>query len=238
MNYGALARMNYPVAVPRLRWTESGRERTVQPEGKAVQSTAGLPSRLPPAFPAVLPFYKAEETDAQTSIDNGSHIYTVVEILKEVFHEDFHKAIGRYMADCPEGVAKAVGLQTVHDARLILLSEPKVESSLHQPACTTAVDLLFSAIVEVSAPTTLAEGVVDQYENTEPQTSRHRIEFRMRYYIRLWDKTCSAPVIAPKALFPVDDITEQKTAITNQYLLPVMYAKDYAETARRLLWLH
>ena len=265
MNLGALARMNYPVvkdcpvAVPKLRWAEPVRKETVQPERKAAQSEAGLPSEfqsaLSSAFPAVLPFYKADTLDTQTTIENGSRIFTVVEILKEVFHEDFRKAISRYMSECPEGVAKAVGVQNVSDVRLVLLSEPKVESSLHQPACATAVDLLFSAIVEVHTPQTIPISLSDcdsgtDAENTEtatpriPQTtritttSRHRIEFRMRYYIRLWDKTCSAPVIAPKALFPVDDITEQKTAITNQYLLPVMYAKDYAETARRLLWLH
>ena len=158
----------------------------------SLRSSAVVSSIHPSVVPAVLPFYKADTLDAQTTIDNGSRIFTVVEILKEVFHEDFHKAISRYMAECPEGVAKALGVQTVDDARLILLSEPKVESSLDQPACATAVDLLFSAIVEVSVPWTMPIPMSDCGSSKDagdkgdtatvitqaPQTSRHRIEFR------------------------------------------------------------
>jgi len=123
MNLGALARMNYPVvkdypvAVPKLRWAGPARKDTVQPERKAAQSKAGLPSEfqsaLSSAFPTVLPFYKADTLDTQTTIESGSRIFIVVEILREVFHEDFHKAINCYMAECPEGVAKAVGVSAV-----------------------------------------------------------------------------------------------------------------------------
>lgn len=53
--------------------------------------------------------------------------------------------------------------------------------------------------------------------------------------ICLWDKRCSAPAIAPNKCFPPDLITEQKTAITNQYLLPIMYAEDYGKAAKHML---
>lgn len=51
----------------------------------------------------------------------------------------------------------------------------------------------------------------------------------------IWHKNCSAPAIAPAAYFLKDEITEQKTAITNQYLLPIMYAEDYVKAGRRML---
>ena len=51
--------------------------------------------------PAILPVYEAEE---QTSLERGSRPFTVVEILRAVFKEDFSKAIQKYMEMCPEGV--------------------------------------------------------------------------------------------------------------------------------------
>ena len=95
--------------------------------------------------PVLLPFYTAE---SQNSLERGSRPYSVVEILREVFKEDFQKAIQSYMEKCPEGAAKAIGVDEARNFRLVWLSEPRVESSLHQPACTTAVDLIFKATVE------------------------------------------------------------------------------------------
>lgn len=38
------------------------------------------------------------------------------------------------------------------ECKLVKLGEPRVESSLRQPACTTAVGLVFVAIVEAMVP--------------------------------------------------------------------------------------
>ena len=43
--------------------------------------------------PVLLPFYTAE---SQNSLERGSRPYSVVEILREVFKEDFQKAIQSY----------------------------------------------------------------------------------------------------------------------------------------------
>lgn len=177
--------------------------------------------------PILMPIYGAE---AQNSLERGSRPYTVVEILKEVFKEDFQNAIQCYMDRCPEGASKAVKEDTAKDFHLVWLSEPRVESSLRQPACTTAVDLIFNCTVEALVPTT------DEYEpENVMEKKRFYAGFRVRYLLGLWRKTCSAPMIAPCDYFPSDLITEQKTAITNQYLLPIMYAEDYAKAGRRML---
>lgn len=179
--------------------------------------------------PVLMPFYTAEE---QNSLERGSRPYTVVEILREVFKEDFRKAIQGYMDVCPEGTAKAIGNDEAKQFHLKWLSEPKVESSLRQPACTTAVDLIFRASVEAMVPVSRNQ---DADEAAIMEQKRFYANFRMRYHLGLWDKTCSAPAIAPCQFFPSDMITEQKTAITNQYLLPIMFAKDYATVGRRML---
>ena len=179
--------------------------------------------------PAILPVYEAEE---QTSLERGSRPFTVVEILRAVFKEDFSKAIQKYMEMCPEGVAKTIGVEGARQFNLLWLSEPRVESSLRQPACTTGVDLIFRASVEALVP---VRPDVEKADETIMGSKRYQVDFRMRYYIGLWNKTCSAPVIATCKFFPSDMITEQKTSITNQYLLPIMYAQDYAKVGRRML---
>lgn len=185
--------------------------------------------------PVLMPFYTAE---AHNSLERGSRPYSVVEILREVFSEDFFKAIQCYMDRCPEGAAKAIGVDEARNFKLLWLSEPKVESSLKQPACTTAVDLVFKATVEAMVPCHVmakTEGDGKQQEAAVMEKRRYTADYRMRYYIGLWHKNCSAPAIAPAAYFPKDEITEQKTAITNQYLLPIMYAEDYVKAGRRML---
>lgn len=178
--------------------------------------------------PFFIPCYPAE---THNSLERGSRPYSVVEILREVFKEDFQKAIQYYMDICPEGAAAGIGVQNkeAKDFKLKWLSEPRVESALHQPACATAVDLVFRAVVEALVP------VDSSTEEALMERRRFWANYRMRYMIALWDKQCSAPIIAPVEYFPSDMITEQKTSITNQYLLPIMYAEDYAKAGRKML---
>lgn len=176
--------------------------------------------------PVLMPFYTAEEENA---LERGSRPYSVVEILREVFKEDFKKAIQAYMDDCPDGAAEAIGVPAAQNFELTWLSEPKVESSLKQPTCTMAVDLVFKTAVTAAVP---AEA--DAVE-TVMEKRRYTANYRVRYMIGLWDKRCSSPIIAPADYFPQDTITEQKIAITNQYLLPIMYEKDYPKAGRRVL---
>ncbi|MBQ1403361.1 MAG: hypothetical protein IIY90_08650, partial [Oscillospiraceae bacterium] len=143
--------------------------------------------------PCIMPFYTAE---ANNSLERGSRPYTVVEILREVFNENFEKAIQLYMDSCPEGAAVAIGEKEARECKLIKLGEPRVESSLRQPACTTAVDLVFVAIVEAMVPVGKATiGGVETDQSTVMKKQRFGAEFRMRYLIGLWDKRCSAPAI-------------------------------------------
>ena len=123
--------------------------------------------------PVLMPFYTAE---AHNSLERGSRPYSVVEILREVFSEDFFKAIQCYMDRCPEGAAKAIGVDEARNFKLLWLSEPKVESSLKQPACTTAVDLVFKATVEAMVPCSMlakTEGNGEQQEAAVMEKRRY-----------------------------------------------------------------
>ena len=122
--------------------------------------------------PVIMPFYTAE---AQNTLERGSRPYSVVEILREVFKEDFFKAIQYYMEQCPEGAAKAIGIADAREFRLVWLYEPKVENSLHQPACTTAGDLIFRATVEALVTADEKAGV-----DTAVVMERRRLRMRCR----------------------------------------------------------
>ena len=172
------------------------------------------------------PFHPADE---YSRLKRGERPYTVVEILRNVFHEDFTKQIQYYLDTCPEGVAEAIQVEGAWDFRLIRLSEPKIESCLRQAACSTAVDLLFTATVEGVDPAAEILNVPGSHRKCWTG------QFRMRYSIRLFDKTCSVPIIAPAHCFPYDELTAQDRNITDQYLLPIMRAEDYAEVGRQML---
>lgn len=75
-------------------------------------------------MPFFIPCYPAE---THNSLERGSRPYSVVEILREVFKEDFKKAIQYYMDICPEGAAAGIGLPEAKDFKLKWLSEPRVE---------------------------------------------------------------------------------------------------------------
>lgn len=98
-------------------------------------------------IPCVMPTTTAEPTFFQ---ERGSRPYTVTEILREVFKEDFHAAMEKYIEVSPEGVMAGIGNNKVTDLKLVHTEVYKVESSLEQPICEVVVDLLIRATFEAN----------------------------------------------------------------------------------------
>lgn len=71
----------------------------------------------------LMPFYTAEEENA---LKNRRGPFSVVEILKEVFNEDFFAAVDRFVQIYPEIIRKFTGRNDADAFRLSLLSEPKI----------------------------------------------------------------------------------------------------------------
>ena len=178
-------------------------------------------------IPCVMPTTTAEPTFFQ---ERGSRPYTVTEILREVFKEDFHAAMEKYIEVSPEGVMAGIGNNKVTDLKLVHTEVYKVESSLEQPICEVVVDLLIRATFEANVQVT---------ECADKIYARKKLRgnFRIRYILDLspCQRTCKGPMIGPVDYFPKDEITSQKSSVTNQFLLPIMYAEDYPRQARRLL---
>ncbi|MBR5731318.1 MAG: helix-turn-helix transcriptional regulator [Firmicutes bacterium] len=186
-------------------------------------SVAMIPAEDGRVVPVPLPCVAAEE---QHTLERGARPYSVEEILTEVFREDFREDIQAYMDARPE---EAAGMRGAEEVRLLRLSEPGVESSLRQPACTTAVDLVFRATAEALVP------AGEEGQAGGRVKKRFSAAYRLRYLLGLYSGRCSAPVIAREECFPRDVITRQEEAVTNRYLLPVLYAEDYPLAAARML---
>ena len=65
-------------------------------------------------IPCVMPTTTAEPSFFQ---GRGSRPYSVTEILRSVFQEDFHAAMKKYTEDCPAGVMMALGNDKVTDIK-------------------------------------------------------------------------------------------------------------------------
>lgn len=162
----------------------------------------------------LMPFYSAEEENA---LKNRRGPFSVIEILKEVFNEDFFAAVDRYVETYPDLIKKFTGRNDADAFRLDLLSEPRIEDCFEYDYRYLAVDLVFDAVVN-----TITSG-------NEEGESFH-IPFEMRYFINYHSKKCSVPTIGPRKEAP-----RKKGMSFNRYLLPVMYSDDYADVAEDIL---
>lgn len=177
---------------------------------------AVLPGKSGPERIA-LPFYSAEE---HTALENRQGPFTVVEILKEVFNEDFRAAAENYIATFPEDIKKALNQNDLEDIRLVRIGEPRVECSIDDYSYLTDVDLYFS---------TLIEGLVPPEGRWKP----YNIELKMRYLLDLAGRRCSVPLVTVS-----DGTGSRKPSFggipANSYLLPVMRSGDYDDIAHRI----
>ena len=74
------------------------------------------------SVPCLMPFYSADE---QSVLNNRRGPFSAVEILKEVFNEDFREALEMYIRYYPGDVRAAIGNSQAENLRLIRISEPR-----------------------------------------------------------------------------------------------------------------
>lgn len=169
----------------------------------------------------VLPFYSAEE---HTALENRKGPFTVVEILREVFNEDFKAAAENYIATYPGDIRKALGKDGLDDIRLVRIGEPCVESSIDDCSYYTVVDLFFNA-------------VIDGLNCLSVERKLFQVTLNMRYVIDMGGRRCSVPLIS--VTNGTGSTTRSRGSLpANDYLLPVMRASDYDDTAFRILELY
>ena len=179
------------------------------------------------AMPMIMPFYTAE---GKNILVRGKRPYSVVEILRGPFGRDFYVSISEYMKSYPASVRADIGQPDATNIELVWLSEPRVESTKNQFINSVSVDLIFNAVLRADVP-------ADTGKNKGAGTKKRTFHttYRTRCVLDLGEAKCTPPLVCPARFFPRDIIVDQKINPVNEYLLPIMYAKDYPEKAHNIL---
>ena len=164
------------------------------------------------SVPCIMPFYTAEE---RNSLQNRRGPFSAVEILREVFNEDFRAALDMYVRVFSDDVKEAIGNKEAQNLRLIRVGEPRVANVYDSDIRHMAIELVIVGTVRAD----VGEGGMDYIR-----------PFNVSYLIDVIGKKCSAPSICAAA-----SISNSGRPHVNGYLLPIMYEDDYPETAYRML---
>ena len=164
------------------------------------------------SVPCFMPFYTAEE---KNSLRNRKGPFSAIEILREVFNEDFKAALDMYVRAYPDDIKAAIGNNEAWNLTLVRTGEPRVADVYDSDIRHMAIELVIIGTLRADV-----EGMSKDYIRP----------FHMSYLIDVSGKKCSAPSICA-----TDSVSNSGRPRVNGYLLPIMYEEDYPETAYRML---
>lgn len=152
-----------------------------------------------------------------------AHPYSAFEILLNCFHEDIGGVLNNYLQMEKAEIQRAGILPNAQRMRLRAWHYYKTLSKLQQPTEATVVDFIIKGQVEGT----------DGNNRIELQNTT----FRMRYIfdLRPCHQSCIGPIIWLNALWKDDPVFPGYWIETNEYLLPILRAKDYEHVAHDML---
>lgn len=164
--------------------------------------------------------------------------YSVVDVLQKVYHVDFLAVLEDYVSTEVEQIKEAGILRGAEKLKARMWEYKKTLSKLQQPVDCTVVDVILRSKLEGS----YKDGTI-KYEN---------VNFRLRYYfdLRFCHQWCMGPQIQiwderknlwsqgsnrSQILDRVDQKLSEYPINTNDYLLPILYNRDYETVAHAML---
>ena len=149
--------------------------------------------------------------------------YSVFEILQNCFHEDIKGVLNNYLQMEKAEIQRAGILPNAQRMQLRAWHYYKTLSKLQQPTEATVVDFIINGQVEGA----------DGKNRVELQNTA----FRMRYIfdLRPCHQSCIGPLIWLNAQWKDDPVFSEYWIETNEYLLPILRAKDYERVAHDML---
>ena len=149
--------------------------------------------------------------------------YSVFEILQNCFHEDIEGVLNNYLQMEKAEIQRAGILPNAKRMRLRAWHYYKTLSKLQQPTEATVVDFIINGQVEGA----------DGNNRIELQNTA----FRMRYIfdLRPCHQSCIGPLIWLNNQWKDDPVFPEYWIETNEYLLPILRAKDYERVAHDML---
>ena len=152
-----------------------------------------------------------------------AHPYSAFEVLQNCFHEDIGGVLNNYLQMEKAEIQRAGILPNAQRMRLRGWHYYKTLSKLQQPTEATVVDFIIKGQVEGT----------DGNNRIELQNTA----FRMRYIfdLRPCHQSSIGPLIWLNALWKDDPVFPGYWIETNEYLLPILRAKDYEHVAHDML---
>lgn len=149
--------------------------------------------------------------------------YSVAEVLQHVFHADFQTVLENYVRTETEQIQEAGVLPGAEGMKVRLWSYLKTLSKLQQPTDRTVVDVILQSRLE------------GQYKNGE--TRYESADFRLRYIfdLRVCHQCCIGPLVWVYKDWEDDPALSGFAFDTNDYLLPILYNRDYETVAHAIL---
>lgn len=147
--------------------------------------------------------------------------YTAFEVLTNFFGEDMKLVLGNYINMELETIQDKGALKNASSARLLSYYYKMTRSRIRQSTKETVVDFIIRGDMEGKDKDT-GKAVYDS------------MDFRIRYLLDLrpCEQKCIGPMIQPDQ--GDDEILMEFSIPANDYLLPIMYAKDYETVAREM----
>ena len=198
--------------------------------------TAGYVPYEDKVIPCILPYSNVQRSE-KTADRNKQ--YSVQEILKENFKEDFHLAISEYVRQMPAAVALTEGYQQEAEDFADLRFENRatkvlrVESVLNQPVHSTVVDVIARSELCCYKERKDTEG----NQMMTYTGRRHFVDFRLRYILdmRMCSPKCIGPAVEPFRILENDILRDAKNLRTTDYMLPIIRDEEYDNVGRNVL---
>jgi hypothetical protein len=154
-------------------------------------------------------------------IPTGDRPYSAYEVLTDYFEEDMGLVIGNYLKMEIEKVHDAGVMKQAQALRLMSYAYRMTRSRIQQGTADTVVDFIIQGKLEGTD------------ENNKKMYGA--ADFRVRYILDL--KPCSQKCVGPIiGIYKGDDkYLNQYPIATNEYLLPILYNKDYETVAHDIL---
>ena len=183
-------------------------------------------------IPLVLP---TTEMHIVNDITDKQKIFSVTDILRDNYEEDFMKLMSVYVWKEAETLDRIEGFEDAATYSVKKVYVKNVETAIGQPVEKTVVDIILTAYITASC-------VVAIYDEKEGVKAANReknknIDFRVRYIfdLRKEYKRVSGPIVCPYEKLEKDILNSSNVIRSNKYLLPVIYNEEYEDIAGRFL---
>ena len=147
---------------------------------------------------------------------------TAWQVVVDIYGEDFGAILENYIAENPETVQNFTFWDGTSNYHLAEWEYRRTESAIFQDTECTVVDFLVRTRVEAL-----------WHEKTINRT----VWFRLRYILdmRPCERTVIGPIVFLGSTVPDDPVFNKNSIMTDEYLVPIIYKKDYEKIAGKFI---